>query len=1236
MRRAALPALLLLLGAQPEPAPLAFKGGTLVAAPGAAPVADAVVLVRNGLIEAAGAGLAIPPDAQVVDAKGLTIYSGFIDARSTLGLGDTRRAADGDKPDLTKEAPPRMDAANRKGIRPETDAAVLVRVDEEAARKHQAGGFTLARIALADEYLGGRAALLSLSGRPRREALVAGAAGSQGGLKTAGEGYPNTAMGVMAHLRQTLSDARNHAELRKAWKPGTPRPPVDPSLEALAGSSGVLYFDADGELEIRRALALAAEFGIAAGFSGGAEAHKVAALLHERRVPVLLSLKNPKAPVAEEHEPLRLREERQRLYRETLGRAAALERAKVDLAFSSAGLASPEDAFEAVAALVEHGLSRDGALAALTTAPARLFGLEATHGKVEKGYTGNLSVLTQPLGDRKARLKWAVVDGRLFEHSPKTPEDKKDEKKEPPAAADFPVELDADRKPRHPPVGGLFIKDAVVHTVGAEGSLAKASIHVLNGRIAAVGSGLPVPEGAEVIGAAGLHAMPGIVDAHSHIAMDGGVNETTSSITCEVCVTDILDPYDVEVHRAAAGGVTAALILHGSANAIGGQSATIRMRYGVSPEELRFPGAPRGVKFALGENPKQSNFPANKGKRFPNTRMGVEAVFRRAFAEAKEYRGGRPDLRLEALRGILRGEILVHCHCYRADEIAMILGIAKEHGLKIATLQHVLEGYRVMPEIRALGAGASTFSDWWAYKVEAYEAIPHNASMMQQAGILTSINSDLPHQIRHLALEASKTMKYGGLSSTEAMAQVTINPARQLGIGELTGTIEAGKRADLALWTGHPLSTYSRCVFTLVDGIVVWDARERAPRNGTPDFDPGKRLRRPTGPLPAGDVVAVRGARIHPVTAPPFTGTIVISKGKITALGPDVAVPAGASEIVASGLSVYPGIIDAWTGLGLMEIGSVAGTRDDSEIGLIQPDLKALMSVHPHSELIPVTRANGVTSALTRPEGGLIAGQSALIRLDGSSPEEMKVREPVALHVDLPQRPKDDDAEGKKEHERRTKLLRETFDAAKRHQGTGKDLKLEALQPFLKGERPVILTASKARDIRDALKFAEDYGLKAVIAGGLEAWKVAPELAKKKVPVIVVGTMGIPHEKHDVADAVAANPAKLHAAGVRFAISSDEAFHGNPRNTPYHAAWAAAHGLDREEALRSVTLRPAEILGAADRLGSLEVGKDADLIVTTGDPLETVTDVVWVFIAGRAVPLETKHTRLYDRFKSRK
>ena len=390
-----------------------------------------------------------------------------------------------------------------------------------------------------------------------------------------------------------------------------------------------------------------------------------------------------------------------------------------------------------------------------------------------------------------------------------------------------------------------LIKNATVLTV-ARGTIENGDVLIRNGKIAAVGKNLKTPAGATVIDATGLYLLPGIIDCHSHIAVDGGVNEGSIAVSSMVAIEDVIDPEDIDIYRDLAGGVTTANVLHGSANPIGGLNAVIKLRWGQDARGLLFEGAKPGIKFALGENPKRSNFtpPPGVPQRYPATRMGVMDVIREAFIDAREYRqkwqdyqkrvaageknllAPRRDLKLEPLVEILEGKRLVHAHCYRADEILQLIRLAEEFGFKIATFQHVLEGYKVAKEIAAHGAGASTFSDWWAYKVEAYDAIPYNAALMTQKGVVVSINSDSAEEARHLNQEAGKTVKFGGLSETEALKLVTLNPAKQLQIADRVGSIEVGKDADLVLYDKHPLSVYSVPQKVLIDGQVYFDRQQ--------------------------------------------------------------------------------------------------------------------------------------------------------------------------------------------------------------------------------------------------------------------------------------------------------------------------------------------------------------------------------------------------------------------------
>lgn len=392
----------------------------------------------------------------------------------------------------------------------------------------------------------------------------------------------------------------------------------------------------------------------------------------------------------------------------------------------------------------------------------------------------------------------------------------------------------------------VLIRNATVLTV-TKGTVENGSVLIENGKVAAIGKNVSAPADATVVDATGKYLMPGIIDCHSHTAIEGGVNEGTLSDSSMVNIKDVIDPTDINIYRALAGGLTISNVLHGSANAIGGQTIVVKLRWGKTAPEMIMQGAKPGIKFALGENPKRAGEPAAgffvqgaAERRYPGTRMGVEEVIRESFADAKNYqaewkeynervaRGEHPipprkDLRLEPLVEVLEGKRYVHAHCYRADEILMLLRVADEVGFKVRTLQHVLEGYKVAREIAEHGAGASTFSDWWSYKIEAFDATPYNAAIMTRKGVVVSVNSDSDELQRHLNLEAAKSMRYGGLTPTEALAMVTINPAKQLGIDDQVGSIEVGKSADLALFDQDPLSNYSKCLKVWIDGHEYFD-----------------------------------------------------------------------------------------------------------------------------------------------------------------------------------------------------------------------------------------------------------------------------------------------------------------------------------------------------------------------------------------------------------------------------
>lgn len=404
--------------------------------------------------------------------------------------------------------------------------------------------------------------------------------------------------------------------------------------------------------------------------------------------------------------------------------------------------------------------------------------------------------------------------------------------------------------------GSVLVKNGTVLTV-TNGTLEETDVLIRDGKISKIGKSLSAPSGAKTIDATGKYVMPGIIDAHSHLALDA-VNEATNPVTAEVWVGDALDPLSIGIYQALAGGVTSAHAMHGSANAIGGQCETVKFRYGeIDPDNMRMKGAPRTIKFALGENPTRVHGSGNGI--LPRTRMGVEHVIRSSFEQAKEYmdawdqynarkgkkgfKGKAPDydLRLETLADILRGNIIIHCHSYRADEIYMLMQVCKDFGVDKLVFQHVNEGFKVAPELAEFGAGASIFADWWAYKFEVYYSTAYNAAILTKNGVTTSINSDSGELIRHLYHEAAKSQKYGGLSDEEALSLITINPAKQLGIDGRVGSLEVGKDGDVAIFSNHPLSIYAVPMVTIVDGVVRFD-RENDPADMRIYPDPEEKI----------------------------------------------------------------------------------------------------------------------------------------------------------------------------------------------------------------------------------------------------------------------------------------------------------------------------------------------------------------------------------------------------------
>ncbi len=1347
------------------PAAYALVGGTVRTSPDAAPFVGTVV-ARDGLIVAAGPTdkVAVPADAEEIDCTGLYLYAGFIDAATDRPLDEDRmpKPDPGRKINQSRYVLAATQSDNRRGLTPQFPAEDALAGDDKAAKSLREAGFTATHLVPRGRIAAGRTALVTTAKAPLRETLLADGLFAAVDLsRLPGREYPNTLMGTFAHLRQALADAERHTRHQRLWKDGAagvPRPPADPTLEALAEvRSGTVptLFDVRTADDARRAVNFAAEYGLTPALVAGPRLRD-APTVWDRSAPVQGADRPTSAPetliltldfgpeptrrgfkktdakeddsddeAAEEAtekeaddadepadepaddtdpadvrhpEPLRAFRTRLARWREAVGALAALHRAGRQFGLSSRGLKSPGEFLKNLRLAVRAGLPEDAALAALTRDAADLLGQGGRLGTLEPGRQAHVVALTGPWFEAEAKVRHVLIDRARYEFQKDAkPLDlaKLKAKRKPlsapkpiPArgAGDVPTETHADRLAARRITGGNLVITGGTVLTGTGRTIENCTVVITDGKFVVVGANArlrPLP-GHTIVDATGRYLMPGIIDTHSHIMITDGINEATRSLTPEVRIGDVIDTDDDSEYRALAGGVTTARLFHGSANVVGGQDAVVKLRYGATAEAHKFDGAKQGVKFALGENVKDSK------TAFPNTRLGVEATLMRAFSEAADYARRhaayaaalrddpqaadsllppRRDLRLEALADILAKEKFIHSHCYRADEILMLMRVAESFGIRVASLQHVLEGYKIAPEIAAHGASCSTFADWWAYKVEAYDATPYNAAILHEAGVNTVIKSDDWELIRHLYFEAAKPVRYGNVSPDDAIAFVTLNAARELGVEDRLGSIEVGKDGDLAIYNAHPLNTFTRVETTIVDGEILFD-RSRAATALTPAMQrrtppgwtfPDKAIRDLTLDLePArGGSFALAGATLH-TCDDDFgkggvieNGVLVVRDGVIVAVGAvgEVTVPDGLPVLNVRGLTITPGLIDAGTELGLTEIGKVSETQDYRESGDLQPDLRAGIALNRDSELFPVARAGGVTHALIRPVGGLIAGQASVVKLSGWTAPEMVLELEAGLQINWPRErdwnpfdggSSESDDRLKERIEQLTEFLEEgrrylaAVKASERDDGTlgpVPDPRFEALAPYLSGEKPVFFEANTARQIAQSLAFAKKFDLKPVITGAADAWKLADELAAKDVPVIVGPVMRRPTESHDPYDAPYANPARLHEAGVRFCLHSDEA--SNSRNVPFEAAQSVAYGLPERAALRAITSDAAAILGVADRTGSLTPGKRASLVIADGSLLQITTGIKAVIVDGVPYPPESRQTRFYERYLQR-
>ena len=927
----------------------ALENLTIVVSPGKR-IEKGTIVVRDGIVEAAGRDVRIPADARVWDCTGLTAYPGLIDLYTEIGQPKAKPGAPGEAP----PPPPRGSVHWSPQVHPQLSGGEQFVPDKELAEKYRAMGFTDALTAPGSGIFHGSSALVDLgdgsaNSDVMREGVTENVSFAHGAW---GDEYPGSLMGAIALIRQTFIDANWYATAQKIYRknPAQPRPEENEALAALdaaAAGKQPIVFETTDEQNVLRASKIAKEFSLSYWIRGNGYEYRRLDAIKSLNAPLILPVNFPDPPaVSTPEEALNVTLEDMRHWDFAPENPARVRKAGITFAFTTSTLKDVTKFRGLVHTAIERGLSPDDALAALTTVPAAMIGMERRLGTIEPGKDANFVLADGDLFGEKTKIKETWVSGVRYEvKAPPLVEPRgtwsysfslspakvdtgtmtltgepeaysavvargarnvkvstvslvgeelglvftgdslgytgivrltgavedstmsgrgempdgstitwsailKKRFTEPPDTsrkqealhASFDVvypEAPFGRKSLPAQPENILVKGGYVWTSGPLGNLENTDILYTNGRVAKIGKNIAPPKGAFIIEATGKQVTAGLIDCHSHTAISEGVNEAGQAISAEVRIGDVVDGDDVAIYRELAGGLTVANLLHGSANPIGGQNQVVKLRWGMLPEEMKFEGAPEGIKFALGENVKQSNWGDKYTTRYPQTRMGVEEIIRDEFRAAQDYERKMEeakrnpdivpphrDLELEAIVEILHGDRLIHCHSYRQDEILMLMRLAEDFGFRVATFQHGLEAYKVAEVVAKHGAGVSTFSDWWAYKYEVIDAIPYNGALLHDAGVVVSYNSDSDELARRLNIEAAKAVKYGGVSEEEALKFVTINPAKQLRIDKRVGSIEVGKDADFVIWSGSPLSPYSVCEQTWIDGRKFFDRDE--------------------------------------------------------------------------------------------------------------------------------------------------------------------------------------------------------------------------------------------------------------------------------------------------------------------------------------------------------------------------------------------------------------------------
>ncbi len=900
-------------------------------------IKDATLVIRQGKIESAGAGVVVPKDAVVIDCKGKYIYPSFIDVYSDYGTQAATRGG------FNFGGQSQM-LSNTKGaygwnqaIKSEVDVSKIFAVNESRAKELRGIGFGAVNTLQMDGISRGTSSLVSLANEKENKVMLKerASAGYSFDKGSSTQDYPNSLMGCIALLRQNFLDAQWY-KTRPATE-GT-----NLSLQAFNDNLTLpQIFESNDKWSDLRADKVGDEFGVQYIIKAGGNEYQRMNDIKATNASFIVPLNFPQAMDVEDPTDARFVTIADlKAWEMAPLNPGAFEKANIGFALTANGLKETASFFTNLRKAIQNGLSEQRALEALTKTPATMLGVYDKAGSLDAGKIADFLITSGPIFNERTVIYqnwiqgnkyvlkddgWKDIRGtyNLIVNSETYKLELKGEAGKPTASvigtdtakADLTIQdklvklnfvfkkdstnttrltgvisdakwngtgqssmgkwlswtaiktgdyvperrgggmgdsarrggdttrrrgrMDASAKIdgvitypfngygfREMPVQeNILFKNATVWTNEKEGKLENTDVLVKNGKIAAIGKDL-TDATARVVDATGKHLTPGIIDEHSHIAVVGGVNECSQSVTAEVRIGDVIDPEDVEMYRQLSGGVTSSHILHGSCNTIGGQTQLIKLRWGSDAEQLKYANWDPFIKFALGENVKRSSN-SQGNNRFPDTRMGVEEVLMDAFTRARDYEkmgaGKRKDLELEALSEILNKKRFITCHSYVQSEITALMRVADKFNFHVNTFTHILEGYKVADKMKAHGANASTFSDWWAYKMEVVDAIPYNAYIMHGVGLNVAINSDDAEMARRLNQEAAKSVKYGGMSEEDALKMVTLNPATMLHVADRTGSIKAGKDADLVLWSDHPLSIYAKAEKTMVDGVIYFD-----------------------------------------------------------------------------------------------------------------------------------------------------------------------------------------------------------------------------------------------------------------------------------------------------------------------------------------------------------------------------------------------------------------------------